>query len=146
MQYTVLVADDNDDLREEVAWLLQTEGYRVLTASDGVYALEHLYAGHIDALVLDWNMPRLGGSGVLAAVFQDERLADLAVIVATAEPERVSTERPMPILAKPFSLAGLVDVLRSALDDGDQPAADRPRQEKATGEDLLAMPRVPTDR
>jgi chemosensory pili system protein ChpA (sensor histidine kinase/response regulator) len=116
MQYTVLVADDNDDLRGEVAWLLRAEGYRVLTAADGIDALERLYAGHIDALVLDWNMPRLGGSGVLAAVSRDARLADLAVIVATADPERVSTERPMPILAKPFSLAGLVDVLRATLE------------------------------
>lgn len=113
MQYTVLVADDNDDLREEVAWLLRAEGYRVVTASDGICALEHLHAGHIDALLLDWNMPRMGGSGVLAAVSQDARLTDLAVIVATAEPDRVSTERPMPILAKPFSLARLVGLLRS---------------------------------
>ena len=90
MQYTVLVADDNNDLREEIAWLLRAEGYRVLTASDGICALEHLHAGHVDALVLDWNMPRLGGSGVLAAVSRDARLADLAVIVATAEPEHVS--------------------------------------------------------
>src|SRR5688572_9182170 len=116
MQYTVLVADDNDDLREEVAWLLRAEGYRVLTAADGIYALERLYAGHIDALVLDWNMPRLGGSGVLAAMSRDARLADVAVIVATAEPERVATERPMPVLAKPFCLARLVDVLRSAVE------------------------------
>jgi CheY-like chemotaxis protein len=91
MQYTVLVVDDNDDLREEVAWLLRTEGYRVLTAADGINALERLDAGHIDALVLDWNMPRMGGSGVLAAVARDPRLADLAVVVATAEPERVLT-------------------------------------------------------
>jgi CheY-like chemotaxis protein len=116
MQYTVLVADDNDDLREEVAWLLRAEGYRVFTAADGIYALERLSAEHIDALVLDWNMPRLGGSGVLAAVARDPLLADLAVVVATAEPERVSTERPMPVLAKPFCLERLVDVLRAALE------------------------------
>jgi CheY-like chemotaxis protein len=116
MQYTVLVADDNDDLREEVAWLLRGEGYRVLTASDGVYALERLYAAHVDALLLDWNMPRLGGSGVLTALSQDARFAHLAVIVATAEPERVTTERSIPILAKPFCVEHLVDVLRSALE------------------------------
>jgi CheY-like chemotaxis protein len=116
MQYTVLVADDNDDLREEVAWLLRGEGYRVLTASDGIQALERLRAVPTHALVLDWNMPRLGGSGVLAALSRDARFAGLAVIVATAEPERVATERPMPILAKPFCLEHLVDVLQSALE------------------------------
>ena len=119
MQYTVLVADDNDDLREEVAWFLRAEGYRVLTAADGVYALERLNAVRIDVLLLDWNMPRLGGAGVLAAVAQDPRLADLAVIVATAEPERVPPG--VPVLAKPFVLDHLVDALRSAL----EPASER---------------------
>jgi CheY-like chemotaxis protein len=121
MPYTVLIADDNDDLREEVAWLLRSEGYRVLTAADGVYAMERLNAVRVDALLLDWNMPRLGGSGVLAAVSPDPRFAHLAVIVATAEPERVPAG--VPIIAKPFAVDHLVDTLRAAL----QPASERAR-------------------
>jgi|SRR6187551_2302551 len=121
MQYTVLIADDNDDLREEVAWLLRAEGYRVFTAADGVYALERLNAVRIDALLLDWNMPRLGGSGVLAAVSQDPRFANLAVIVTTAEPERVPAG--VSVLAKPFVVDHLVDTLRAAL----EPASERAR-------------------
>ena len=113
MQHTVLVADDNDDLREEIACLLRAEGYRVLTAADGIHALKRLYAVRTDALLLDWNMPRLGGSGVLAALLEDARLADVAVIVATAEPEHAPAG--LPILAKPFRLERLVEVLRAAL-------------------------------
>jgi two-component system chemotaxis response regulator CheY len=114
MQYTVLVADDNDDLREQLECCLAAEGYRVMTAADGVDALERLRAVPIDVLVLDWNMPRLGGSGVLAALSRDPSLVDLAVIVATAEPEAVSTG--WPILAKPFPLDRLVAALRSTLE------------------------------
>jgi len=126
MRYTVLLADDNDDLREEVAWLLRAEGYRVLTAADGVCALERLNAFHVDALLLDWNMPRLGGSGVLAALSQDPRFAHLAVIVATAEPERVPAGPPLVV--KPFALDHLLDTLRSALEPASERANARGRE------------------
>jgi len=73
-ELTVLVADDDEDLRSLVAETLRADGYRVVEAHDGAELLEHLRAGlagsrtNPDVVVTDVLMPKLSGLGVLDAL------------------------------------------------------------------------------
>jgi PAS domain S-box-containing protein len=79
----LLLADDNADMRAYIARLL-TPLYRVLTAVDGVQALELLHRHHPELLLTDVMMPRLDGYGLLRAVRSDPALREMPVIMLSA--------------------------------------------------------------
>src|SRR5436190_5778708 len=62
---TVLVVDDEPDVRNTVAMILEDEGYRVVTARDGREALNKVRSQLPDAILLDLMMPVLDGAGFL---------------------------------------------------------------------------------
>ena len=73
---TVLVADDDPDIRETVGDILEAEGYGVLKAQNGTEALDLLRATAPPRVVLlDLQMPKLDGAGVLGVVAADKQLA-----------------------------------------------------------------------
>jgi CheY-like chemotaxis protein len=73
---TVLVADDDPDLRETVRDILEAEGYGVLNAQNGLEALDLLRATAPPLVVLlDLQMPQLDGAGVLRVVAANKQLA-----------------------------------------------------------------------
>jgi cyclic di-GMP phosphodiesterase len=65
---TVLVADDDQEIRQPLEYLLRLQGYRVLTADDGVQALSLLEEEPVDVALLDVGMPRESGFSVCRAV------------------------------------------------------------------------------
>jgi CheY-like chemotaxis protein len=82
---TILFADDNVSIRKYCRAALEDEGYRVLTARDGMEALDAFRGENPDLAVLDISMPRMGG---LEALEQIKGLApDTAVILFTAHDE-----------------------------------------------------------
>jgi DNA-binding response OmpR family regulator len=99
---TVLIVEDDDDARESVAEVLRDEGYDVLTARDGVEALEHLERiPPPTAMVLDLSLPRVGGLEVLERVRAREDLAGVHVCVLSGQPElpsNVDLAIPKPLL------------------------------------------------
>lgn len=62
----ILVADDEQYIRELYEEVLKAEGFSVETASDGAEALEKITAGGFDAITLDVIMPKLDGLGILS--------------------------------------------------------------------------------
>jgi DNA-binding response OmpR family regulator len=62
---TVLVVEDDDDVRRSCAEILRTAGYEVIEAEDGVSALEQLKSSRIGAVVLDVSVPGLNGLSLL---------------------------------------------------------------------------------
>lgn len=80
----VLVVDDEPLVLELLETTLSLAGYEVITASDGVQALEQIHRAPPDAVVLDINMPRLDGFGVLAALSKGECRSTPRVLVLTA--------------------------------------------------------------
>lgn len=81
----VLVVDDQFTVRELQRSILETAGYRVVTASDGREALGLLQTDREIALVVtDIQMPEMDGFGLLEAVRSDARLASLPVVVITS--------------------------------------------------------------
>ncbi len=60
-QYTILVADDEKEIRDAIDIYLRSEGIKVIKANDGIEALEKLESEPIHLVILDIMMPRLDG-------------------------------------------------------------------------------------
>jgi CheY-like chemotaxis protein len=111
---TVLVVEDDDDLREVVAQTLERNGFRVLTARDGQDALDRLEREHAPCLILlDLMMPRMSGWEFRRRQLADPRLAELPVVVmtATATLDEAAIHAD-DILRKPLSFAALLAAVK----------------------------------
>lgn len=85
----ILVVDDFSTMRRIIKNLLKDLGLtNVIEADDGKTALPILEKGEIDFLVTDWNMPGMTGIDLLKAVRANPNLANLPVLMVTAEAKR----------------------------------------------------------
>ena len=84
-QKTVLAVDDERDIIEMLVLLLESEGYRVKTATDGREAIELLRTDRPDLVLLDIMMPDVDGHQVCRFIRSQERLADMPVLMLTAK-------------------------------------------------------------
>ena len=117
---TVLLVEDEDALRRVLKDLLEREGFTVVEASDGVKALDEIDRSAPDIVVLDLNLPRLDGYGVLSHLRARPSTADLPVIVLTAKGDEDSEVRVFEYgasdyLTKPFRPRALSARLHSLL-------------------------------
>lgn len=102
-QAAILVADDSEAVREIIVLMLRSLGYERLTeAVDGQDALERMQQGEFDLLVLDIEMPRLNGYGVLAALKSDPALRHVPVIVASGLSDLEAVVRCIDLGAEDF--------------------------------------------
>jgi two-component system chemotaxis response regulator CheY len=85
---TVLVIDDSNLCRELVVEALRGHGYATVSAADGELGLECLEMGHVDAVILDSEMPNLDGLGFLKSVRADTRWEQLPVVMLTTNVSR----------------------------------------------------------
>lgn len=110
---SILVADDNDDIREAIVEALENEGYSVRAARNGSEALEILKAMPVPTLILlDLMMPVMSGWEFLDAQKRDARFAAHQVVTISAVNSQQSIEDPTPLdtagsIQKPFSLGKL---------------------------------------
>lgn len=117
---TLLLADDEEVVRETLARALRAAGYRVLTAADGEEACRVFEerGAELDAAVLDFVMPGLSGGD--AYLRMAERRPGLKVLFmsgrVTAEAEGLIRGRQLPLIAKPFEPERLMARLRDVLD------------------------------
>jgi DNA-binding response OmpR family regulator len=127
---TILLVDDDADLRSVIQLTLKQAGYRVLTAGAGLEALQIAteYAGPIHLLVTDLIMPGIDGAE-LGRQIGSLRLGipilyvtafAVAQLVGHEMLKRIVLEPGVPILAKPFSLEALEKSVRAALDRSHQ--------------------------
>jgi CheY-like chemotaxis protein len=108
---TVLVVDDERDIREAVSEVLKDEGYAVVDARDGAEALDQLRAHHPAVVLLDLMMPGMNGWEFCAARNREPDLSRIPVIVISAL-GRVSGVDAAAFLQKPFELDALVSAVR----------------------------------
>ncbi len=110
---SILLVDDFSTMRRIIKNLLRDLGFNnTAEADDGQTALPMLKSGKFDFLVTDWNMPGMDGLTLLKNVRQDESLADLPVLMVTAEAKRdqivVAAEAGVNgYVVKPFTAATL---------------------------------------
>jgi two-component system, NtrC family, response regulator AtoC len=115
---SILVADDDRTIRQNLVKLLKAEGYRPLEASNGEEALARITADSPDAVLLDLKMPGIDGLEVLGQL--GSALADLPVIVVTAFGGSSFAIEAMrrgayDYLTKPFDLDEVLLTLKRAL-------------------------------
>lgn len=108
---TVLVVEDDEDVREAMHAALASRGYRVLTASDGVKALTILANVRPDVILLDLTMPVMSGWEFLEAKVADPQLIAIPVVVVTAVGSVIADAEDPPwveVVEKPFRMHGLL--------------------------------------
>lgn len=119
-QATVLVVDDEDDLREAMRRMLERRGFQTLSASDSASA-ESLCAQHdgtIDVLLTDLGLPTANG-GDLARCLVELR-PGLRVVYVSGLPKEVAVDKGLlrpedQLVQKPFTSDSLVDAVRATL-------------------------------
>jgi two-component system alkaline phosphatase synthesis response regulator PhoP len=80
----ILIAEDDEDIRDLISWKLELAGYRTLHAGNGNAALGLAHAHHPDAVVLDIGMPAMDGLAVCQHLHQDPGTADIPVLMLSA--------------------------------------------------------------
>src|SRR4051812_10083429 len=119
-QHTILVADDDEMLRELVVITLALDGLTVLQAVDGAQALDIARRVVPDLALLDVMMPGVDGVGVCRALKADQATAGTRVVMLTAEAQQGQRERALEAgadayLTKPFSPTALRDLITRLL-------------------------------
>src|SRR5258707_15561626 len=119
---TILVVEDNEDLRENAVLVLSLEGYKVFSAMDGQDALDLLMSGKCrpDLIVSDIAMPRLDGYGFFEAVHSNPTLRSIPFIFLTARGSRRDIRFGKELgaddyLVKPFNADDFLVAVRSKL-------------------------------
>ncbi len=84
-QHTVLVVDDEENIRKILAYNLQLHGIEVYQAENGLKGIEIAREKKPDVIILDWMMPEMDGMEVLSELEKDEGTKDIPVIMLTAK-------------------------------------------------------------
>ncbi len=108
---TILVIEDDPDVRSMLVKHLKHQGFDVVTAKDGMEGLKKLKAGGYDLVITDIVMPYVSGTGLVTAL--KESNPHIPVIAMTGygqEPEAVATEKKADlVLSKPVMMSELKD-------------------------------------
>ena len=110
---SVLIVEDDPDLRHLFRISLALAGFQVREAADGYQALAALEDQTPNVVVLDLGLPRVSGFTVLEEIEAREDMRGLAVVVVTGL--NVSEERDVMLLRKPVDPPALVGAVRRAL-------------------------------
>jgi DNA-binding response OmpR family regulator len=113
---SILVIDDNDDIRGLLSLVLQKEGYEVLEAAGGSEALIKINESKPDLILLDVMMPGLSGLEVLATIREsrEKKISEVPVIMITAKSTIDDIDAAIELgansyIVKPFRPANLVE-------------------------------------
>lgn len=115
---TILIIEDNNDIRESTAEILSLAGYSVLQASNGKAGVDLAYQHKPDLILCDIMMPELDGYGVLYMLGKNNETASIPFIFLTAKAERVDFRKGMEMgaddyLTKPFDDIELLNAIES---------------------------------
>ncbi|HET6452712.1 MAG TPA: sigma-54 dependent transcriptional regulator [Spirochaetia bacterium] len=133
MKLTILVADDEKNIREGLREAVALDGYEVLTAADGQEALDTVTRGEVDLLITDLKMPRLSGEELLRSV--TAQFPTLPVIILTGHGTIESAVQAMhdgayDFLTKPVNLDRLSLLVKRALASRELAVQNRAMQEE----------------
>jgi len=107
MPDSILIIEDNQDIRENTAELLELSGYHTITAENGKKGVEAAMREHPSLIVCDIMMPELDGYGVLHLLRKNAQTEKTPFIFLTAKSDRVDFRRGMEMgaddyVTKPF--------------------------------------------
>jgi two-component system cell cycle sensor histidine kinase/response regulator CckA len=117
MPKSILVVDDQPELRELAIEILTDEGYIVIGQADGKRALEHdAEVGPFDLIVTDLEMPNLNGPGLITEIRR--RRPGQPCVLISGNPEKLEIEAAqlrVPSLRKPYTIDALRETVAHAL-------------------------------
>jgi CRP-like cAMP-binding protein len=116
----ILLIEDNHDVRENIAEILELANYNVITASNGKEGVDKALHEDPDLIICDIMMPELDGYGVLHILSKNKLTAQIPFIFLTAKSEKVDFRKGMNMgaddyLTKPFEDTELLDAIESRL-------------------------------
>ncbi len=120
-QRKILIADDNENIREALTYLLEDEGYKLALARDGADTLKKVREFRPDILFLDIMMPEMNGYEVCRVVKNDPEIKNTYVIMLTAKGQVAEQERGKEVgadeyIVKPFSPMEILSKIKNILD------------------------------
>jgi CheY-like chemotaxis protein len=119
-EFTVLVTDDDEDLRMLCTMQLELRGFRVSQARNGKEALDVVRAERPDLILLDLMMPVMDGWECLAELKADKKLSDIPVFIITGKNQKQDQDLAFEMgahafIPKPFQATALVAQIRERL-------------------------------
>lgn len=120
MKQHILLIEDNNEIRENTAEILELANYKVTTAVNGKEGVECALENTPDIIICDVMMPVLDGYGVLHLIHKNENLAQIPFIFLTAKTERQDFRKGMEMgaddyITKPFTDIELLNAIESRL-------------------------------
>ncbi|WKA58000.1 response regulator transcription factor [Planococcus shenhongbingii] len=117
MRHTVLVTDDDQDIRDGIEIYLKNEGYKVLKAANGLEAMELLEENEVHVMILDIMMPKMDG---ISATFKIRETRNIPIIMLSAKAEDSDKIHGLSVgaddyVTKPFHPMELVARVKSQL-------------------------------
>lgn len=112
MTHTLLIVEDEEDLREMLQDALERRGFHVVTAANGKEALEALpQIEHVCLVLLDLFMPEMNGWDFFDALKAQKEFEKIPVIITTSAPNRAPVGATR-VLQKPLSLDRIVSTVQ----------------------------------
>lgn len=116
----ILLVDDEEDVLRTVGFRLQSSGYEVVTASDGMEGLEKAHSEKPDLVILDLMLPKMDGYKVCAFLKKDTRYKDIPIVMFTAKAGDLDKKLGLEVGAdayvmKPFEPPELVKTVEELL-------------------------------
>jgi DNA-binding response OmpR family regulator len=114
----ILLIEDNKEVRENTAEILELAGFKITTAADGKKGIEEVKKEKPDLIICDIMMPVLDGYGVLHLLGKNEETANVPFIFLTAKTERLEIRKGMDMgaddyITKPFEKTELLNAIES---------------------------------
>ena len=129
---TIMIIDDDANVRRSVRYVLKSHGYRIFEASSGTEALNQLQKEPVDLVILDLVMPQMSGMMICDRIKTDPALMEIPVVIFTMMREEVCRDwkrylKANAFLIKPFQVRELLvtvdELLGGAIDAAEtQPA------------------------
>jgi len=116
----IVLVDDEPDILRTLEIFLKSEGFNVLTATDGIKALDIIRASRPDLIVLDIMLPKLDGYKICRILKFDERYKKIPIVVFTARAQELDEKKAKEVKAdayitKPFHPDALLDKIKELL-------------------------------
>lgn len=116
---TILIVEDDADLRQTIQWILEDEGFRIEIAGDGQEALDRARANKPSLVLLDMALPIIDGFGVAAGLRQayGDNIAILTITADGHAEEKAQQVGAISYVSKPFELDILINAVKLAINE-----------------------------